>query len=103
MEKFNSLSHSRYDCKYHIVFVPKFRKKSLFGKIRQYLKGVFHELARQKGSEIVSGHMASDHVHKCVSIPPKYAVSTVGFELEKVKKYIVQQEKLEKDQEDGKF
>jgi putative transposase len=141
MEKFNSLSHSRYDCKYHIVFVPKFRKKSLFGKIRQYLKGVFHELARQKDSEIVSGHMALDHVHMCVSIPPKYAVSevigylkgksaiavarqyggknrnfngeklwargyavsTVGFELEKVKKYIAQQEKLEKDQEDGKF
>ncbi len=66
MEKFNSLSHSRYDCKYHIVFVPKFRKKSLFGKIRQYLKGVFHELARQKGSEIVSGHMVSDHVYICV-------------------------------------
>ena len=103
MEKFNSLSHSRYDCKYHIVFVPKFRKKSLFGKIRQYLKGVFHELARQKGSEIVSGHMASDHVHMCASIPPKYAVSTVGFELKKVRKYIAQQEKLEKDQEDGKF
>ncbi len=141
MEKFNSLSHSRYDCKYHIVFVPKFMKKSLFGKIRQYLKGVFHELARQKGSDIVSGHMASDHVHMCISIPPKYAVSevigylkgksaiavarhygvksknfngeklwargyavsTVGFELEKVKTYISQQEKLEKDQEDGKF
>ena len=141
MEKFNSLSHSRYDCKYHIVFVPKFRKKSLFGKIRQYLKGIFHELARQKSSEILSGHMASDHVHMCVSIPPKYAVSevigylkgksaiavarqyggknrnfhgeklwargyavsTVGFELEKVKKYIAQQEKLEKDQEEGKF
>ncbi len=63
MEKFNSLSHSRYDCKYHIVFVSKFRKKSLFGKIRQYLKGVFHELARQKGSDIVSGHMSLDHVH----------------------------------------
>ncbi len=141
MEKFKSLSHSRYDCKYHIVFVPKFRKKSLFGKIRQYLKGVFHELARQKGCEIVSGHMASGHVHMCASIPPKYAVfevigylkgksaiavarqyggknrnfngeklwargyavSTVGFELEKVKKYIAQQEKLEKDQEEGKF
>ncbi len=77
MEKFNSLSHSRYDCKYNIVFVPKFRKKSLFDKIRHYLKGVFHELARQKGSDIVSGHMASGHVHMCVSIPPKYAVSEV--------------------------
>ncbi len=63
MENFNSLSHSRYYCKYRIVFVPKFRKKSLFGKIRQYLKGVFHELERHKGSDIVSGHMALDHVH----------------------------------------
>ncbi len=72
-----SLTHSRYDCKYHVVFVPKFRKKSLFGKIRKYMKGVFHELARQRGSEIVSGHMAQDHVHMCISIPPKYAVSEV--------------------------
>lgn len=54
MEKLNSLSHSRYDGKYHIMFVPKFRKKALFGKIRQYLKGGFHELARQKGSDMVS-------------------------------------------------
>ncbi len=77
MERFNSLSHSRYDCKYHIVFVPKYSKKSLFGKIRKYLKEVFHELARQKSSEIVSGHIALDHVHMCVSIPPKYAVSEV--------------------------
>ena len=77
MEKFNSLSHSRYDCKYHVVFVPKFRKKLLFGKIRQYLKGVFHELARQKSCEIFSGHISSDHVHMCISIPPKYAVSEV--------------------------
>ena len=55
MEKLNSLSHSRYDCKYHIMFLLKFRKKALFGKIRQYLKGGFHETARQKGSDIVSG------------------------------------------------
>jgi putative transposase len=57
--------------------VLKFRKKSLFGKIRQYLKGVFHELSRKKSFEIFSGHMASDHVHMCISIPPKYAVSEV--------------------------
>ncbi len=141
METLNSLSHSKYDCKYHIVFVPKFRKEALFGKIREYLKGVFHELARQRSSVILSGHMALDHVHMCISIPPKYAVSevigylkgkcaiavarqnggknknfsgeklwtrgyavsTVGFEIGKIKKYIGEQKKLDKDQEDGKF
>jgi len=54
MDNYRSLTHSRYDCKYHVVFVPKFRKKALFGKIRQYLKSAFHELARQKGFEILS-------------------------------------------------
>jgi putative transposase len=123
------------------VFEPKYRKKTLFGKTRKYLKGVFHELAKQRGSEIVYGYMANDHVHMCISIPPKYAVlevigylkgksaiavarqfggkkqnfsgenlwargyavSTVGFELEKVKEYIAHQERLETDQEEGKF
>ena len=78
MSDYKSLSHSRYDCKYHVVFVPKRRKRVLYGKIRKYLKGVFHELAKQKSCEIVSGHMAKDHVHNmCISIPPKYAVSEV--------------------------
>jgi putative transposase len=77
MDDYKSLTHSRYDCKYHIVFVPKGRKKMLFGRIKKYLKGVFHELARQKGCEIISGYMAMDHVHMCISIPPKYAVSEV--------------------------
>ena len=63
MEKFNSLSHSRYGCKYHVVFVRKFREKSLFGKIRQCIKGVFHVLTKQKGREIFSGNISSDHVH----------------------------------------
>jgi putative transposase len=63
-----------------VVFVPKGRRKTLFGKIRKYLKGVFHELARQKGCEIISGHMAMDHVHMCISIPPKQAVSEmIGY------------------------
>lgn len=62
------------------VNLQKFRKKVLFGKIRKYLKGVFHELARQKGCEIISGHMAKDHVHMCISIPPKYSVSEmIGY------------------------
>jgi putative transposase len=124
-----------------VVFVPKCRKKALFGKIREYLKGVFHELARQKGCEIISGHIATDHVHMCISIPPKYAVSetigylkgksaiavarqfgdkqrnfngenlwargyavsTVGFELDKVKEYIANQEKMDSEREEGRF
>ena len=77
MNGFQSLSHSRWDCKYHVVFVPKGRKKSLYGKIREFLKKAFHELARQKGCQIVEGHMSGDHVQMCISIPSKYAVSEV--------------------------
>jgi len=79
-ETYQSLSHSRWDCKYHVVFVPKRRRKALFGSIRQKLGGVFHELARQKECRIVQGHLLPDHVHMCIEIPPKYAVaSIVGF------------------------
>jgi putative transposase len=74
---FESLSHSKYDCKYHVVFVPKFRRKMLYGKIRQYLKQTFHELARQKNCQIISGHLVQDHVHMLISIPPKYSVAEV--------------------------
>ena len=58
-----SLTHSKWDCKYHVVFVPKYRKKALYGKIRRYLKDVFHELARQKSCKIESGSMVGDHVY----------------------------------------
>ena len=79
-EAYQSLSHSRWDCKYHVVFVPKRRRKALFGSIRQKLGGVFHELARQKECRIVQGHLLPDHVHICIEIPPKFAVaSIVGF------------------------
>ena len=74
---FESLSHSRFDCKYHLVFVPKYRKKKLYGQIRRYLGPVFHELAQQKGCKILEGHMVQDHVHKSISIPPKYVVSQI--------------------------
>ncbi len=57
---YESLSHAKWDCKYHVVFIPKCRRKELYGKIRQYLKGVFHELASQKGSKILEGHMVQD-------------------------------------------
>ena len=77
---YNSLSHSKWDCKYHLVFIPKRRKKVLYQGLRKYLKEVFHELARQKGCSIIEGHLMSDHVHMCIEIPPKYSVSSViGF------------------------
>ena len=125
-ELYQSLSHSKWDCKYHVVFVPKYRRKVMFGEIRKFLGPIFHELARQKESRIIEGHLMPDHVHMCIEIPPKhsvasvigfikgksaiaiarqfggkqrnftgehfwargYAVSTVGFELEAVKRYI---------------
>ena len=137
MSDYGSLTHSKWDCKYHVVFIPKFREKQLFGEIRRYLREVFHELARQKESKIIEGHLMSDHVHMCISIPPKYAVaqvigyikgksaiavarqfggrkrnfngeklwargyavSTVGFELEQVKKYIRNQSDRDKDED----
>lgn len=77
MNVFQSLSHSRWDCKYHVVFVPKGRKKSLYGKIREFLKQLFHELARQRNCQIVEGYIAKDHVHMCIVIPPKYSVSEI--------------------------
>jgi len=80
MDEFESLSHTRWECKYHVVFIPKRRKKALFGQVRQALGEVFHHLAKQKESRILEGHMQPDHVHMLISIPPKYAVSQViGF------------------------
>ena len=76
----NSLNHTRWECKYHIVFIPKYRKKVLFGQIRKEMGEVFHRLARQKESLIEEGHLMPDHVHMMISIPPKYAVShVIGF------------------------
>jgi putative transposase len=71
------VNHSKCDCKYQVVFIPKCRKKSLYGKIRKYLGPVFRELSRQRESEILEGHMVVDHVHMLIRIPPKYAVSEV--------------------------
>lgn len=74
---YESLAHSKWDCKYHIVFIPKCRKKDLYGKIRKFLGSVFHELAGQRGSTILEGHMVQDHVHMLIKITPKYAVAEV--------------------------
>ena len=133
-----SLAHSRWDCKYHIVFIPKYRRKAIYGEIRQLLEEIFHDRARQKECRIIEGHLLADHVHMCLEIPPKhavaavigflkgksalaiarrvqekdrnfvgehfwargYAVSTVGCELESVKKYIREQEQADKE---GRF
>ena len=72
-----SLSHTKWECKYHVVFIPKYRRKALYGELRRELGAVFRELARQRESEIEEGHLMSDHVHMMVSIPPKYSVSQV--------------------------
>ena len=130
---YQSLSHSSWDCKYHIVFVPKYRKKTIYGNIRKQLGAVFHELARQKECKIVEGKLVTDHVHMCIEIPPKYAVasiigflkgksaiaiarmsgkqrnftgenfwargyavSTVGYDIEAIRKYIREQEGIDK-------
>ena len=77
MKEYQSLSHTRWDCKYHVVIIPKRRKKTVFGVLRKDLGRIFRELARHKGSEVVEGHLMPDHVHMCLSIPPKYAVSNV--------------------------
>jgi len=130
---YHSLSHSKWDCKYHVIFIPKGRRKLLFGNLRPALGKVFHELARQKECTILQGHLMSDHVHMLIEIPPKhpvssivgflkgksaiavarsqgkqrnfngenfwargYAVSTVGFEEQAIRKYIREQENEDK-------
>ena len=77
MKDYRSLNHTRWDCKYHVVFIPKRRKKQIYGVLRKHLGEVFHELARQKECRIEEGRLYLDHVHMCISIPPKYAVSNV--------------------------
>ena len=80
MKEYKSLSHTRWDCKYHVVFIPKYRRKKMYGAIRTHLGKILHEMAKQKEARILEGHLMSDHVHMCISIPPKFAVSNVvGF------------------------
>jgi putative transposase len=133
-----SLAHSRWECKSHVVLIPKFRRQVLDGELRKMVGEVFHELAQQKECRIIEGHLLPEHVHRCIEIPPKQAVasvigflkgksalaiarrvqeqernftgahfwargsavSTVGFELESVKKYIREQETADKE---GRF
>lgn len=77
MNNAQCLSHSKWECKYHVVWIPKCRKKALYGQLRKHLGEVFHELARQRESKVLEGHLQPDHIHMLISIPPKYAVSQV--------------------------
>jgi putative transposase len=77
MDEYASLNHTVWECKYHVVFIPKCRRKTLYGELRNYLGEVLHRLAQQRESRILEGHLMPDHVHMLVQIPPKYAVSQV--------------------------
>lgn len=77
MDDYESLSHTKWDCKYHVVFIPKYRRKALYGQLKQHLGEVFRTLAAQKESRIEEGHLMADHVHMMIAIPLKYAVSQV--------------------------
>jgi len=73
---YQSLSHSKWDCKYHVVFVPKRRRNAIFGQTRRHLGQIFHGWARQEECWILEGHLMPDHVHMCIAIPPKHAVAS---------------------------
>jgi len=133
MRDWQSLSHVKWECKYHIVWVPKYRKKVLYGKVRRRAGEIIRELCGQRDLEIIEGHTMPDHIHTCISIPPKYSVanaigflkgksairlhrefgalgmgkhfwirgynvSTVGLNEEQIRRYIREQEYLDKQQ-----
>ena len=80
MNAYESLKHTTWECKYHVVFIPKYRKKVLYKQLRGELGTVFRELAQRQESEIIEGHLMADHVHMLISIPPKHSVSSLmGF------------------------
>ena len=80
MHEWQSLSHLRWECKYHIVIIPKYRRKVLYGRVRREVGRILRELCEQRGVELVEGKAMPDHVHMCLSIPPKFSVAhTIGF------------------------
>ena len=76
-EEYETLSHTKWECKYHVVFIPKCRRKTLYADLREHLGEVFKQLAERKESRVEEGHLMCDHVHMLISIPPKYSVSQV--------------------------
>ena len=80
MKEYETLSHVRWECKYHIVWIPKYRRKKLYGEVRRRFGDITRDLCKQKGIELIEGNAMSDHVHLCLGIPPKYSISyVVGF------------------------
>ena len=80
MHEWESLTHVRWECKYHVVFIPKYRKKVLYGTLRRHIGRIIRELCDQRGVELIEGNASVDHVHLCLSVPPKYSIAhTVGF------------------------
>jgi putative transposase len=80
MHAYESLKHTTWECKYHVVFIPKCRRKALYAQLRRDMGPVFRELAEQKECKVEEGHLMPDHVHMLLSVPPKYSVSSVmGF------------------------
>src|ERR1041385_7169376 len=80
MQIYEGLKHTTWECKYHVVFIPKYRRKSLYVSLRREMGAVFRDLARQRESEVLKGHLMPDHVHMLLSVPPKYSVAQVmGF------------------------
>jgi len=80
MHEWESLSHVRWDCKYHVVFVPKFRRRTLYGKVRRRVGEIIRDLCRQRGVDLLEGHLQSDHVHMCLRVPPKFSIAfVIGF------------------------
>ena len=80
MQDWESLSHVRWTCKYHVVIVPKYRRKVIYGQQKKSIGAILRELCRQKGVELLEGHLMPDHIHMCLSVPPKYSIAhTIGF------------------------
>ena len=77
MTNYRGLSHTKWTCQYHVVFIPKYRKKVIYGELRRDLGEVLRRLAQQRESEVEEGHLMVDHVHIILSIPPKYSVAQV--------------------------
>ena len=80
MHDWDSLSHVRWDCKYHVVIVPKYRKRSLYGQLKTRTGEILRDLCRQRGVDLLEGHLMPDHVHMCLRVPPKFSIAMViGF------------------------
>ena len=77
MNNYRSLNHTKWECQYHVVFIPKYRRKAMYGGLRHHLGDVLRRLAEQRESRVEEGHLLADHVHMMVSIPPKYSVAQV--------------------------